>query len=99
MSNLFDLLDTLIKKGECRCNPTLINTDEIVKPSNIQIYCNGGDYSKILISGTFIDINGKELRGRPMEMDIRTAIEFASKIINACEEQVDSIISEEEDDE
>lgn len=98
MSDLFNLIEHLLKQGECQCKGPSINSDEIVKPDTIQIHVNRIDHTKILISGTFIDINGKKIKGRPMEMDIVGAMKFASCIVDACEQQAECL-SEDGDDE
>lgn len=99
MSDIFSLFEHLLKQSQCKSdNHSVIDLREILKPTDIDIGLNTDDQTKILISGSFIDLNGKRIKGRPVEMDIPSALSFATAIIDACEAQVSSLISELEDE-
>jgi len=85
---LFDLLNHLAARGEQQDEIIEIKADEIVRPKFIQISVNGADNfndSRVVISGSFVNVKGQDIKGMPVAMTLEDAADFAQGILNAVE--------------
>lgn len=85
---LFDLLNHLTSRGEKENEFTTINPLEVLSPKEIFVSVNNSheaEKAKILISGSFYNFYGKVVKGKPVEMTLEDAADFAQGILNAVE--------------
>ena len=85
---LFDLLNHLAARGEQQDEIIEIKADEIVRPKLIQISVNGADNfkdSRVVISGSFVNVKGQGIKGMPVSMSLDEAADFARGILEAVE--------------
>ena len=85
---LFDLLNHLAARGEQQDEIIEIKADEIVRPKFIQISVNGADNfndSRVVISGSFVNVKGQDIKGMPVSMSLDGAADFARGILEAVE--------------
>ena len=103
LKEFFDLLNHLTSRGEKENEFTTINPLDVLSPKEILISVNNSqdaEKAKILISGSFYNFYGKVVKGKPVEMSLEDAHEFAQGIIAAVHHKVDEIIENmEENDE